>query len=50
MKSISGTHKALYRVSGGRIGGRMKGMPVLLLITRGRRSRQVAHHSASLPP
>ncbi len=38
MKTISGTHNALYRASGGRIGGRIKGMPVLLLITRGRRS------------
>ena len=38
MKSISGTHNAVYRVSGGRIGGRIKGLPVLLLITRGRRS------------
>jgi F420H(2)-dependent quinone reductase len=38
MKSISGTHNALYRASGGRIGGRLLGMPVLLLITKGRRS------------
>ena len=38
MKTVSGTHSALYRASGGRIGGRMLGMPVLLLITHGRRS------------
>ena len=38
MKSISATHNAVYRLSGGRIGGGIKGLPVLLLITRGRRS------------
>ena len=38
MKSISGAHVALYKASGGRIGGRIKGMPVLFLITTGRRS------------
>jgi len=31
-------HPALYRWSGGRIGGRLLGMPVLLLTTTGRRS------------
>lgn len=31
-------HPKLYRWSGGRIGGRMMNMPVLLLTTRGRRS------------
>jgi F420H(2)-dependent quinone reductase len=38
MKSISGIHNAAYRASGGRIGGQMLGMPVLLLVTKGRRS------------
>jgi len=38
MKAVSGTHRVLYRGSGGRIGGRIVGMPVLLLVTRGRRS------------
>lgn len=38
MKTVSGTHSALYRASGGRVGGRIHGMPVLLLITTGRRS------------
>ena len=38
MKTISGMHTSLYRASGGRIGGRMQGMPVLLLKTTGRRS------------
>jgi deazaflavin-dependent oxidoreductase (nitroreductase family) len=31
-------HPWLYRVTGGRVGGRMIGMPVLLLTTTGRRS------------
>jgi len=31
-------HPFLYRVSGGRIGGRLMNMPVLLLRTRGRRT------------
>ena len=38
MKSVSVTHNAVYRASRGRIGGRLVGMPVLLLTTRGRRS------------
>jgi F420H(2)-dependent quinone reductase len=38
MKTMSATHNALYRASAGRIGGRMQGMPVLLLTTTGRRS------------
>jgi deazaflavin-dependent oxidoreductase (nitroreductase family) len=31
-------HRWLYRVSGGRIGDAMNGMPILMLTTRGRRS------------
>jgi deazaflavin-dependent oxidoreductase (nitroreductase family) len=31
-------HGGLYRLTGGRVGGRLKGMPVLLLTTTGRRS------------
>lgn len=31
-------HRFLYRVSGGRIGGRVIGMPVLMLTTTGRKS------------
>jgi F420H(2)-dependent quinone reductase len=38
MKTASATHTAIYRSSGGRVGGRMAGMPVLLLTTTGRRS------------
>lgn len=33
-------HPWLYRVSGGRLGGRAMGMPVLLLHTRGRKTGQ----------
>jgi len=35
---ITRAHRALYRVSGGRIGGNLAGIRVLLLITRGRKS------------
>lgn len=38
MKTLSVVHNALYRTSGGRVGGRIKGMPVLLLTTTGRKS------------
>jgi deazaflavin-dependent oxidoreductase (nitroreductase family) len=37
-KAITGTHVALYRRTGGGFGGRMAGMPVLLLTTTGRKS------------
>ncbi len=33
-------HGFLYRVSGGRIGGRIVGLPVLMLTTKGRKSGQ----------
>ena len=32
------THRALYRLSGGRVLGRVAGMPVLMLTTTGRRT------------
>ena len=35
---VTGGHSLLHRLSGGRLGGRIAGMPVLLLTTRGRRS------------
>jgi deazaflavin-dependent oxidoreductase (nitroreductase family) len=38
MKTIGAAHKALYRATGGRFGGRVQGMQVLLLTTKGRRS------------
>ena len=38
IKVLSKVHILLYRGSGGRIGNRMAGMPILLLTTIGRRS------------
>lgn len=38
LKSMNAIHRALLRVSGGRIGGKFADMPVLELITTGRRS------------
>jgi deazaflavin-dependent oxidoreductase (nitroreductase family) len=38
LKTIGATHNAVYRASGGRIGGKIQGMPVLLLTTTGRKS------------
>jgi F420H(2)-dependent quinone reductase len=38
MKTMAVTHNAVFRVSGGRVGGHMRGMPVLLLTTTGRKS------------
>ncbi len=37
-------HRFMYRISGGRIGGRMFGVPVLLLRTRGRRTGELRIH------
>ena len=34
-------HRFMYRMSGGRIGGRVSGVPVLLLRTRGRRTGEL---------
>ena len=38
IRAVSRTHSGVYRASGGRLLGRVAGMPVLLLITTGRRS------------
>ena len=38
IRAISRTHGRVYRASGGRLLGRVAGMPVLLLTTTGRRS------------
>ena len=35
---VTGAHKALYRRTDGRVGGRIAGMPVLILTTRGRKT------------
>ena len=34
-------HRFLYRLSGGRIGGKVVGMPVLMLTTKGRKSGEL---------
>jgi len=39
-KVIGGIHTALYRRSGGRMGGRMRGAPILLLTVTGRKTGQ----------
>jgi F420H(2)-dependent quinone reductase len=36
VKTLSAIHRAIYAASGGRVGKRIAGMPVLLLTTRGR--------------
>ncbi len=36
--AVTGIHKALYRLSGGRVGGHMAGMDILVLTTTGRKS------------
>lgn len=38
IRVLSRVHGVLYRISGGRLLGRLGGMPVLLLTTTGRRS------------
>jgi F420H(2)-dependent quinone reductase len=38
LRAASAVHRVLYRASGGRIGGRVWGLPILLLTTTGRRS------------
>jgi deazaflavin-dependent oxidoreductase (nitroreductase family) len=38
LKAAGGLHNVVYRASGGKIGGRVQGMPVLLLTTTGRKS------------
>ena len=38
MRLVSGTHEFWYRFSGGRIGGRLGHLPILLLTTMGRKS------------
>ena len=38
VKTLSAIHRAIYAASGGRVGKRIAGMPVLLLTTKGRRT------------
>lgn len=37
-RALAGFHTLIYRASGGKIGGRIVGSPVLVLVTTGRRS------------
>jgi len=37
-RTVGATHSSLYRWSGGKVGGRMRGAPVLLLDVTGRKS------------
>jgi deazaflavin-dependent oxidoreductase (nitroreductase family) len=37
-RNVTRIHRAVYRLSGGRIGARLAGIPMLLLTTRGRKS------------
>lgn len=43
-------HPKLYRWSGGRVGGRLMGLPVLLLRTRGRRSGATRENALTYLP
>ncbi len=38
VKTLSAVHRAIYSASGGRVGRRLAGMPVLLLTTTGRKT------------
>jgi len=38
LKAMSATHTGLYRLTGGAIGGKMMGAPILLLTTKGRKT------------
>lgn len=40
---LAGLHALIYRTSGGRLGGRIVGSPVLVLVTTGRRSGSERH-------
>ncbi|MDH4103752.1 MAG: nitroreductase family deazaflavin-dependent oxidoreductase [Thermoleophilia bacterium] len=48
IRSLGRFHRAVVRVGGGRVLGRVAGMPVLLLATTGRRSGK--HSSAPRTP
>ncbi len=38
LKTVGAVHRSLYRASGGRITGSIRGVPVLLLTTKGRKT------------
>jgi F420H(2)-dependent quinone reductase len=38
IRAMGSVHRAIYRATGGRVGGRLWGLPILLLTTTGRRT------------
>lgn len=42
-RALAGLHALVYQASGGRLGGRIVGSPVLVLVTTGRRSGAERH-------
>jgi deazaflavin-dependent oxidoreductase (nitroreductase family) len=48
-KLFTGFHRAVYKVSGGRIGGTGLGMPVVILTTKGRKSGQARETMLTAP-
>ena len=38
IRAMGAAHRAVYRATGGRVGGRLWGLPILLLTTTGRRT------------
>lgn len=42
-RALAGLHAGIYRLSGGRLGGRIAGSPVLVLVTTGRRTGAERH-------
>jgi deazaflavin-dependent oxidoreductase (nitroreductase family) len=47
LRFITASHRAAYRLSGGRLGTKARGLPTLLLTTTGRKSGQ--QHTVPLP-
>ena len=48
IRAMGRAHRAVYRLSGGRLLGRVAGMPVLMLTTTGRRTGRAADDTAHL--
>ena len=48
IRAMGRSHRAIYRLTRGRLLGRVAGMPVLLLTTTGRRSGRAADDTAHL--
>jgi deazaflavin-dependent oxidoreductase (nitroreductase family) len=47
LRAITASHRAMYKLSGGRLGNKARGLPTLLLTTTGRKSGQ--RHTVPLP-